>query len=197
MDSEGLEHLERASAANKGVIMVMPHLGGWDYGGAWLAAIGYSVTVVVEAVEPPELFEWFARLRREMGMTVVPLGPDASAGVLRSLRDGGVVGLVADRDIAGNGVEVTFFGERTTLPGGPATLALRTGAAIVPCAAFFEEERHRAVICPPLDTRRRGTLREDVSRITQDVADALATLIRRAPEQWHVFQPNWPSDREP
>jgi KDO2-lipid IV(A) lauroyltransferase len=196
MDSDGLDHLAAAKGLGRGVIMSMPHLGGWDYGGAWLAAIGYPLTVVVEPVEPPELFAWFADLRQSKGLTVVPLGPEATPGVLQTLRSGGVVGLLSDRDIAGNGVEVEFFGERTTLPGGPATLALRTGAPLLPCAVYFEGERHRGVIGPPVDTARRGPLREDVARITQSLADELALLIRRAPEQWHVFQPNWPSDHK-
>jgi len=151
---------------------------------------------VVEPVEPPELFEWFAEFRQGLGLTVVPLGPEATAGVLRTLRAGGVVGLLSDRDLGGTGIDVEFFGEHTTLPAGPATLALRTGAPLVPCAVFFDGDGHRGVICPPLDTSRHGSLREDVARITQLLADALAELIRRAPDQWHVFQPNWPSDRD-
>jgi KDO2-lipid IV(A) lauroyltransferase len=194
MDSEGLDHLRTAHALGRGVIMAMPHLGGWDYGGAWIGALGYELTVVAEPVEPPELFEWFAGLRSALGMRVVALGPDATAGVLAALRRGGVVGLLCDRDIAGGGVSVEFLGECTTLPGGPATLALRTGAPLLPCAVYFSGERHLGVIGAPVDTSRRGTLREDVTRITQLVADELAGLIRRAPDQWHLFQPNWPSD---
>ncbi|MGZ4766686.1 MAG: LpxL/LpxP family acyltransferase, partial [Ilumatobacteraceae bacterium] len=53
---------------------------------------------------------------------------------------------------------------------------------------------HHAVVRPPVSTQRRGGLREDVARITQELARELEFLIRRAPEQWHLFQPNWPSD---
>jgi KDO2-lipid IV(A) lauroyltransferase len=116
--------------------------------------------------------------------------------VLRVLRQGGVVGLVADRDLEGNGVEVEFFGEKTTLPGGPATLALRTGAVLLPAAVYFEgRDHHRGLVLPAIDTSRSGDLRADVARVTQDLARALESLIRRAPEQWHLMQPNWPSDR--
>jgi KDO2-lipid IV(A) lauroyltransferase len=91
---------------------------------------------------------------------------------------------------------VDFFGERTTLPGGPATLALRTGAPLLPTAVYFDGPDHRrSVVLPPVDTSRQGRLREDVQRVTQDLAHALEDLIRRAPEQWHLLQPNWPSDR--
>jgi KDO2-lipid IV(A) lauroyltransferase len=96
----------------------------------------------------------------------------------------------------GNGVDVEFFGEKTTLPGGPATLALRTGAALLPTAVYSGPGRgHTAVIMRPLATERVGKLREDVTRVTQALALDLETLIRRAPEQWYLFQPNWPSDQ--
>lgn len=193
---DGLDHLERAVGRGRGVILAIPHLGGWEWGGAWMAAVGYPMTVVVESLDPPELFEWFADLRRSLGVTIVPLGPAATSGVIKTLHAGGVVGLLSDRDLAGNGIEVTFFGERTTLPGGPATLALRTGAALLTAAVFFDGGGHRGTISAPLDTDRRGSLREDVTRITQDIACRLEDYIRRAPEQWHVFQPNWPSDRD-
>jgi lauroyl/myristoyl acyltransferase len=190
---EGIGHVEEARVRGQGVIMAMPHLGAWDWGGAWLAS-AFPLTVVVEALEPPELFEWFAEWRSQVGMGVVPLGREAASGVMAALRAGGVVGLLCDRDLTGDGIEVSFFGERTRLPGGPATLAVRTGAPLLPCCVLFEGDHRRGIVLPPLDTARRGGLREDVTRVTQDLADALAGLIRRAPEQWHVFQPNWPSD---
>lgn len=197
MTSEGLENVERAADAGNGVILALPHLGGWDFGGAWLASLGFRMAAVVEAVEPPELFAWFADLRRSLGLEVLPLGPGAGSAALRRLREGAVVALVCDRDIDGTGVEVEFFGERTTLPGGPATLALRSGAALVPCAVYFRDGGgHHAVMGAPLDVTRQGRLRDDVARVTQAVAVELEELIRRAPDQWHLLQPNWPSDRQ-
>jgi lauroyl/myristoyl acyltransferase len=196
MSSEGVEHLDHALAAGRGVIIALPHLGGWDYGGAWLASLGHAITVVVEPVEPPELFEWFAALRRSLGLTVVALGPEAGTAVLRALKTNQVIGLVCDRDLTGTGVDVEFFGEHTTLPSGPATLALRSGAAILPTAVYFEGRRgHRAVVRPPLSLERTGAFRDDATRITQALAHELEVLIRRAPDQWHLLQPNWPSDR--
>ena len=196
MTYEGLGHLEDALAAGNGAIAALPHLGAWDFGGAWLATQGYKITVVVEPLEPPELFEWFADFRRSLGMDIVPLGPAAGSAVLQALRRNEVVGLLSDRDIQGGGVEVEFFGERTTLPAGPATLALRTGAPILPMAMYYEGRIHRGVVRPPLPVEREGKLRDDVARITQALAHELEALIRHAPEQWHLMQPNWPSDRQ-
>lgn len=193
---EGYEHLQAAVDAGTGAIMAMPHLGGWEWSGFWLTRVkGLPVTVVVERLEPPALFEWFADLRRSFGFDIVPLGPEAGAATARALKANRVLGLLCDRDLAGTGPEVDFFGERTTLPGGPATLALRSGAPLLPTAVYFDGDRRRGVVLPPIDTSRQGKLRDDVQRVTQDLAHALEVLIRRAPEQWHLLQPNWPSDR--
>jgi phosphatidylinositol dimannoside acyltransferase len=193
---EGLEYLDDALAAGTGVILALPHLGGWEWAGRWVAEYGIPITVVVEPLDPPELFEWFVSFRESLGMHVVPVGPEAAGIVARALRANGVVCLLSDRDIQGGGVEVEFFGERTTLPGGPAMLALRTGAPILPTAVYFTSDRdgHYGLIRRPLEAERRGTLREDVSRITQAMAGELEVLIREDVEQWHLFQPNWPSD---
>jgi lauroyl/myristoyl acyltransferase len=196
---EGYEHLDAAIAAGAGSIMAMPHLGGWEWSGFWLTQVkGVPVTAVVERLDPPDLFDWFVDLRRSFGFEIVALGPDAGSATAKALKANHVLALLCDRDLAGSGPEVDFFGERTTLPGGPATLALRTGAPILPTAIYFDgpSSRH-AVVLPPLDTSRHGKLRDDVQRVTQDLAHALEELIRRAPEQWHLLQPNWPSDRRP
>lgn len=195
MSWEGLEHVERGVAAGHGVILALPHLGGWDFGGAWMASRGYRMVAVMEPLAPARLFDWFAELRLGMGMEIVPLGPGAGATSLRRLKEGAVLALVCDRDLGGTGVEVEFFGERTTLPGGPATIALRTGAVLVPSAVFVRPDgSHHAVMGAPIDTTRHGRLRDDVVRVTQELAHRMEGSIRQAPEQWHLLQPNWPSD---
>jgi KDO2-lipid IV(A) lauroyltransferase len=192
----GFSNITNGLEQGNGVILALPHLGGWEWSGRWLADLGYKVNVVVETLEPPELFEWFVRLRSELGMTVIPLGPSAATAVLRALRDNEIVCLLCDRDLQGGGVEVEFFGERTTLPAGPAMLGLRSGAPILPVGCYFTRRvnGHHAVIRPAVPMERTGTLREDIARVTQHLAKELEYLIRRAPEQWHLFQPNWPSD---
>jgi KDO2-lipid IV(A) lauroyltransferase len=194
--SEGFENVARAIERGTGAMLALPHLGGWEWAGRWLADSGYATTVIVERIDPPELFDWFVAWRRELGMKVVPLGPDAGRAALQALRANEVVCLLCDRDIKRSGVEVEFFGERTTLPAGPATLALRTGAPIIPVGVYFTRRvnGHYAVIRPPIPATRAGSLRDDVARVTQGLAHELEFLIRRAPEQWHLFQPNWPSD---
>jgi len=198
LDLEGFDNLEAALALGRGAILALPHLGNWDLAGAHLAARGVDVAAVAETVEPPELFEWFVESRRKVGIDVIALGPDSGAVVTRALAANRVVCLLSDRDISGTGIAVEFFGEETTVPGGPAMLALRTGAALLPGSAYFAANgRHVARIGAPIPAVREGRLRADVERVTADIVRHLEDAIREAPEQWLLMQPNWPSDREP
>jgi KDO2-lipid IV(A) lauroyltransferase len=197
---DGYENIAGGRAAGRGTILVLPHLGGWEWAGTQLAAIGHPVSVVVERLDPPDLFDWFTAFREGLGMRVIPAGPGAAARCAAALADNHLLCLLADRLIEGTaGVEVEFFGETISLPAGPATLALRTGAALLPAAVYFEArtDGHFGLVLPALDTTRTGRLRADVVRVTQEVATAFELFIRRAPTQWHMMQPNWPSDAAP
>lgn len=193
---EGFEHIENGWAAGKGTMLVLPHLGGWEWAGSWLTKVPkYDVTAIVEPIENEELREWMLGLRNTIGMDIEPLGPKVGSTIMKRLRQGHIVCLMGDRNIGDGAVDVEFFGERTQLPGGPATLALRTGAAIVPVAVYHRDGKNHAIVEPPVPAERQGRLRADVERITQDIAHVLERQIRRAPDQWIVLQPNWPSDR--
>jgi KDO2-lipid IV(A) lauroyltransferase len=126
---------------------------------------------------------------------VIPLGPDSGALVTRALADNRLVCLLADRDIAGGGIEVEFFGERTTVPGGPALLALRTGAALLPSCVYLAGDGYVGRIGAPVDAVREGRLRDDVERVTRVIVRHMEDAIRERPEQWLLMQPLWPSDR--
>jgi lauroyl/myristoyl acyltransferase len=192
---EGVEHIHAALDAGRGGILALPHLGNWDMAGATCAALGLPMTAVAEPVEPPELFDWFVASRERIGLEVIPLGPHAGADVTRALAANRIVCLLCDRDLVGNGVSVDFFGETTTVPSGPATLALRTGARLLACASFFAADGyHVGRVAPAIPAEREGRLRADVQRVTEALVREMEAFIRVAPEQWLLMQPNWPSD---
>jgi lauroyl/myristoyl acyltransferase len=194
---DGYDRVSEEMAKHRGVILALPHLGLWELGGVWLTLKGTPMTTVVEPLEPPELFEWFKAQREDLGLTIHTLGREAAGKLSSALRAGRLVGLVADRDLVGDGVEVEFFGEKTSLPGGAALLALRTGAPLFPSVVYQEPRGHGyGVIRPPMEIERTGSLRNDVQRVTQQLAHEFEELIRVEPAQWHMFQPNWPADKE-
>ena len=194
---EGYEHIQAAIAAGTGPILVLPHLGSWEWTAFWLTKVrGHELTAVVEKIEPPALYDWFVSFREQIGIHVVPLGSDAGKAVMSAIKAGHIVTLLCDRDITGGGVEVTFFGEKTTLPSGPAVLALRTGAPLLPTGVYDRGRARHGIVRPPIPVERTKSFRADVARLTQAIADELEALIREAPEQWHLMQPNWPSDHE-
>lgn len=192
----GFEHIAQPIAEGIGPILVLPHLGGWEWAAFWLARIPrIGVTAVVEPLDPPPVFEWFRSFRESLGMRVVPIGPEAGHAVFDGIKAAHAVCLLSDRLVANAaGAVVEFFGERTLLPAGPATLAFRTGAPLVPVAVFQRGDRHFAEVRPPVPAVREGRFRDDVQRVTQLLANELERFIRAAPEQWHVLQPTWPSD---
>ena len=192
---EGFEHIENAWSEGPGPILALPHLGGWEWAGRWLTCRPkFEVTVVVEPQQPKELFEFMMSYRESFGMNVIPLGPNAGKEVIKAIKSNHVVCLLCDRDIEGTGVKVSFFGEETTIPAGPATLSIRTGAKIIPVAVYQRARSHHAIVRPPLNSMRQGSLREDVARISQKIAGSFEELILLEPEQWHLMSPNWPSD---
>jgi phosphatidylinositol dimannoside acyltransferase len=188
---EGREHIDTALAAGRGAIFASPHLGNWDAGGAWLAASGYPATAVVERLRPAELYERFAVYRRALGLELLPLddGSETLRGVVRALRAGRLACLVCDRDLTGGGVEVRLFGATARMPGGPASIALKTGAPLLPCTVYHDRRpgHWRAVVHPPLLPEPTGDSRTDTLALTQRLATEFEGLIAAAPTQWHVL----------
>lgn len=193
--TDGFEHIEKATREGKGIILAVPHVGNWDIAGAWLVKQGIPLTVVVEKLEPPQLRRWFGDFRESLGMRVLVNEGNVGTELMNALRRNESVALLCDRDVDKSGLSVEFFGENTTIPKGPAMLALRSGAALIPAAAFEDGKRHNVVIGEPIDVVRNGKLRDNVEETTVALTARIEDLIRRHPEQWHLFRPNWPSEQ--
>lgn len=192
-----LHRLTDGIASERGVILALPHLANWDLAGAYVTAgLKTPFSTVVERLRPESLFDRFVAYRESLGMEVLPHSGGAAFGTLaRRLRDGGLVCLVADRDLSASGVEVSFFGERTRMPAGPALLAQQTGALLLPATLWYGEPPVlEGRVHPPVPTPAEGTRAQKAAVMTQALADAFAEGIADHPEDWHMLQRLWLSD---
>ncbi|MBK7021928.1 MAG: hypothetical protein IPH38_20720 [Candidatus Microthrix sp.] len=181
-DSRGLHHVDEALATGTGPILALPTLWRVGVGGGVAPGCTAWVTAVVETIEPPELFSWFHAKRQALGIHVVPLGPAAVGAISRAVKQGHVVCLLSDRDIGGGGPEVEFFGERRACPPGPVTMALRTGAALLPAAVYETARQPCARRGAATDgSHPRGRLRSDIARLTQHLAYELEKPFQLTP----------------
>ncbi|MEZ0492909.1 phosphatidylinositol mannoside acyltransferase [Kineococcus sp. TBRC 1896] len=195
------QDLRAALADGRGAVAFLGHLGNWDHAAAWSATELAPVVTVAERLRPEQVYAEFLAFRRSLGVEVLPLGDPASFGtLLRRLRAGAFVPLLADRDLTGAGVEVDFLAGRVRMAQGPATLALATGAPLFPIGLFHEVRQGRRVLVldvadrVPAPARRPGEgprehRRRAVAEMTQACADALAEVVVAHPDEWHVLQP--------
>jgi KDO2-lipid IV(A) lauroyltransferase len=192
----GVDHLERARAQGRPVLLALPHSGNWDAAGVWFVDwLGGEFLTVAERLRPESLYRRFLAYRESLGMRVVPLsgGPRPSSAVLRDwLAEGRSVCLLVDRDLGGSGVPVRLFGRATTMPGGAALLAAQTGASLHPVVCQFTDRGWRLVVHPEVPVPGQGRLRDRVTAATQGLADAFTATIATRPEDWHVPGRMWP-----
>ncbi|GAA1168346.1 phosphatidylinositol mannoside acyltransferase [Corynebacterium glaucum] len=192
---EGREHLEAALAKGNGVILTLPHTGNWDFAGLWLVKNYASFATVAERLKPEVLFDAFVDYRESLGFEVLALSGSETppyARLKEVLKSNGIVCLLGERDFGGHGVPVTFFGEETTFPAGPAKLAMDTGAELLVVHTWFTEDVRGPgwgiTVNPPTEVT-------DLEETTQHIADQFAVNIAAHPADWHMLQPLWPADR--
>ncbi|WP_327157908.1 phosphatidylinositol mannoside acyltransferase [Streptomyces tubercidicus] len=197
---EDVHYLEDGLKSGRGVILALPHMGNYDLAGAWVTTkLGVPFTTVAQRLKPETLYDRFVAFREGLGMEVLPHEGAAAFGTLaRRLRAGGLVCLVADRDLSASGIPVKFFGEATKMPVGPAALAIQTGAMLLPVTLWYDDTPvMRGRLHPEIEVPETGTRAEQAAQMTQTLADAFASGIADHPEDWHMLQRLWLADLEP
>ena len=193
VEPEVLEELEAAWRASNGLILCVGHLGNNEACAAGVASRGWPVSAVADDSSFPEMFELLRRQRAEWGVTLIPWrNLRAAYGVLRRRE---MLALLVDWGYRADGIPVRLFGSWTTLPAGPAALAAKTGATLLPITIRrVREGRFRATLDAPIDVPAGAPA--DLQRATQAMADALERGIAAAPDQWYSFKPIWPDTAE-
>ena len=186
---DGLEHAEAAMAGGRGAILALPHMGSWDIAGAIAAVWGYRIAAVAETF-PGSLNDAVVETRSALGLEVIPLNRAAVRAVNAVLDENGMVALLCDLP-HGPGVEVSLFGRRATVPSGPAAIACRRGAPLIPVYSRRSGPTTYHIhvdspIQPPAEDRCRG--KEAVAEVMQQVVDRFEVFIREHPDQWYAFR---------
>ncbi|MCE7010507.1 phosphatidylinositol mannoside acyltransferase [Kibdelosporangium philippinense] len=189
----GRDVVDAALERGKGLVLALPHTGNFDVSGIWLAQNYGEFTTVAERLKPESVWERFLAYRRSLGFDVLPLTGNGSGpfrGMIDRLKKNGVVCLVADRDLTKSGIPVTFFGEETRMPAGPARLAATTGAALAVVDNLFVDDGWGLRIHSPQLVESCA----DVPAATQALADGYAKDIAEHPADWHMLQKLWIAD---
>jgi KDO2-lipid IV(A) lauroyltransferase len=193
------EAFDAAIARGQGTLVVLSHSANWDTAGAWLAMTQRPFTTVAERVRPASLYERFVEHRRSFGIEVLAAdgGHQVLAVLAQRLRDGRTVCLLADRVIGNaSGVPVRFFDEPAHMPGGPASLALRTGCSLVAIHLHYDGD---SIVARAEAIDSVSNLPEDregrIHAVTQRMADSFERAIAEHPTDWHMLQPLWDADR--
>jgi KDO2-lipid IV(A) lauroyltransferase len=196
MKITGLNHLQDALSTGKGVILASAHFGTIEVGGLRLADFT-DFHAVYDTFHPEYLDRLIQRKRREKGINLVAVSN--VRGMIRVLRSGGMLTMLFDRPVPPDkGVEVHFFGRRTAVPAGPALLAKKTGAVVLPVFMYRQPDRSfESVIYPPLAWNETGEKDKDLQVIMQRLMDILQSVVRARPDQWYMFRPMWPQHEEP
>ncbi|MBW8173334.1 phosphatidylinositol mannoside acyltransferase [Ornithinimicrobium sp. Arc0846-15] len=194
------EPVRESLAAGDGHIIFLGHLGNWDTAGGWATSHMAPVTTVAERLKPEELFQEFVAFREALGMTIYPL--TGTEGVFREListiKAGGFVPLLADRDLTDGGVRVDFLGGIASMAAGPAALAVATGAPLRAASVHYElrddlkpgPAAYRIVISfgPLVPDPGEGTKAERIQAMTQQCADFIGAAVREHTHDWHMMQ---------
>ncbi len=186
-----VEEMLRNLEQGRGVVVPLPHMGNWDQAGAWVIGRGAgSFSTVMERLEPESVYDRFVAFREGLGMEVLPAtgGPHPFGTLAQRLRAGKLVALLCDRDVTGRGIEVDFFGEKALMMGGPAALAVQTGAALMPATLWYEGERWGVHIHEEIPVPAVGDRRQKAAAMTQEIAHVFERGIKEHPADWHMLQ---------
>jgi KDO2-lipid IV(A) lauroyltransferase len=189
---EGMEYVEEARALGKGILAVSCHMGSYEVVSAIWSATLAPVSFFAEELEPRALFEWYRDTRARLGISVLTLDVGGIRKVLQALRDEEMVITAIDRDITGTGHVMPFFGRPAPIPLGPAAIARRLGAPLLPvCVTRLPDDSYLALATPLVMVEETDDPKADHVRATEKVLGRIEMFIQRHPEQWHVPHRIW------
>jgi len=188
---ENIHYIDEALAKGKGVIALTAHIGNWELGGAIISLLGYPLWIIALPHRHKKEDIFFNSQRESKGVKIIPLGRAVRA-CLNLLKENKVIALAGDRDFNELGAVVDFFGKPTYLPQGPAALALKTGAAIVPGFTFRNKDNSYTLqFEKPVEFTSTGDKNEDLKMLINRCKNIIEGYIQKYPDQWFMFRRFW------
>src|SRR5256712_2957127 len=182
---QGVERIDRVLAERKGAVVVTAHVSNWDIPGAASAGYGYPIRAWTNGLPRGGLNELVIASRERIGMKMIRLGPSSLRQILRALGRNELVALASDLYSGDRGVPVPFFNRPAIFPAGPPTIALKTGAPILPVWIPRQPDNlYVAEIEEPLEVSRTGATQRAGQLPTERIVQFLLRIIRREPDQW-------------
>jgi KDO2-lipid IV(A) lauroyltransferase len=190
---EGEENLKKAFSKQKGIVFVTAHFGNWELMGITLSIKGYRTNVIAAPLYDSRLDRIMNQFRLIHGVETITRGGEKGARkILSALKKNQILGLLIDQDIDAEGVFVDFFNRKAFTPSGAASLALKSGAAVILGFIHREEDnRHRIIFKGPVELIRRGELAQDIHDNTALFTKAIEENIRKHPDQWVWMHNRW------
>jgi Kdo2-lipid IVA lauroyltransferase/acyltransferase len=187
----GLNNLEAALSKKKGAIIISAHFGLWEFVPPWITASGYQTTTVVRRQNNKHIDAWFEEMRQKHGGKTTDSGFGIRE-ILRALKNGEILALMVDQDNGKAGIFVKFFDEWASAPTGPAIISLKTGAPVVPLAAYPDyENKHRLEIFEPIYPQNYINDLAGQQKFTQDYTKIIENMIRQDPKLWFWVHRRW------
>jgi len=184
---DGLEHFERALECGRGVLVLTAHLGNWELSALAHGLYGRPMHILIRALDNPYLDGLVRRYRTLSGNRVIEK-TDSPRRILEALQANHAIGMLVDQNASPDGgCFVDFFGVQACASTGLAKIALRSGAAVVPGFALWDDQQGRYVLrfWPPVP------MDSDVQASTQRMHSVLEQIIRQYPDQWLWIHRRW------
>ena len=192
VEIKDLHYMDEALSRGKGVVALSAHLGNWELGAITLALKDYPISSVVISHGERRATDIFRKQREAKGVKVIPLGVTVRR-CFQAFKDNELVAMLGDRDVEGRGMRVDFFGREAIVPKGPASFALKMGAAIVPCFMFKKGKKYEMTFERPILPKPTGAKEKDIPNLTKEYLKVIEKYIRNHPEEWFLYHPMWPS----
>lgn len=187
------EYLEEAFSEKNGTICLTAHMGNWEWGGACLSLLGYPMNAVILPQKNPWVAGLFLKLRKSSGMKVINVGEGVKKSI-KALKRGEGLAILGDRPFGEEGMKVKFCGRKTVFPKGPAYLAYRTGAVILPGFTLKNNGRYYLYLEKPFYIKGEGDREKIVNQGVYKIVSLIEKYVRMFPTQWSIFEDIWEKD---